>query len=205
MRTGDIEEREEGRRMKVLVVYAHPNPQSFNHAVLEEFTKGLKDGGHSFEVVDLHAVRFDPRLKIQDFAQFAGGQMPQDVLDQQEKVAAADALVLIHPMLLASFPAILKGWMERVLSHGFAYQGFENGYKGLLKHKKALIMNTTGFPEAWYKETGLGDAFRLGGNVWLNSFGIQNVDYVTFYDLYAVDDETRKKYLEKTYRLGKEF
>ena len=68
MRTGDIKEREEGRRMKVLVVYAHPNPQSFNHAVLEEFTKGLKDGGHSFEVVDLHAVRFDPRLKIQDFA-----------------------------------------------------------------------------------------------------------------------------------------
>lgn len=66
-------------------------------------------------------------------------------------------------------------------------------------------MNTTGFPEAWYKETGLGDVFRLSGNVWLNSFGVQNVDYVTFYDVYAVDDETRKKYLEKTYRLGKDF
>ena len=191
--------------MQVLVVYAHPNPQSFNHAVLESFTKGLKDGGHSFEVVDLHAIRFDPRLKIQDFAQFAGGQMPQDVLDQQKKVAATDALVFIHPMLTASFPAILKGWMDRVFSHGFAYQGLENGYKGLLKHKKALIINTTGFPEAWYKETGLGDAFRLRGNTWLNSWGIPTVDYVTFYDLYAVDDETRKKYLEKTYRLGKDF
>ena len=173
--------------------------------LFESFTKGLKDGGHSFEVVDLHAVRFDPRLKIQDFTQFAGGQMPQDVLNQQEKVAVADALVLIHPMLLASFPAILKGWMDRVFSHGFAYQGLENGYKGLLKHKKALIINTTGFPEAWYKETGLGDAFRLRGNTWLNSWGIPTVDYVTFYDLYAVDDETRKKYLEKTYRVGKDF
>ena len=68
-----------------------------------------------------------------------------------------------------------------------------------------IIIYTTGFPEAWYKETGLGDAFRLSGNVWLNSFGVQNVDYVTFYDLYAVDDGTRKKYLEKTYRLGKDF
>ncbi len=191
--------------MKVLVVYAHPNSQSFNHAILEEFTKGLKDGGHSFEAVDLHAVRFDPRLKNQDFAQFAGGQMPQDVLDQQEKIAEADALVLIHPMLLASFPAILKGWMERVFSHGFAYQGFENEYKGLLKHKKALIMNTTGFPEIWYKETGLGDAFKLEGDVWFKSFGINNMNFVTFYDVYAVGDGTRKKYLEESYSLGKNF
>lgn len=68
--------------MKVLVVYAHPNPQSFNHAVLESFTKGLKDGEHTFEVVDLHAIKFDPCTKLEDLAQFTGGQMPEDVLDQ---------------------------------------------------------------------------------------------------------------------------
>jgi len=50
--------------MKVLVVYAHPNPQSFNHAVLEAFTRGLRDGGHTFEVDDLYAIKFDPCLKL---------------------------------------------------------------------------------------------------------------------------------------------
>jgi NAD(P)H dehydrogenase (quinone) len=81
--------------MKVLVVYAHPNPQSFNHAILEAFTKGLKDGGHTFEVVDLHAIKFDPCTKLEDLAQFTGGQMPRDVLEQQEKLAAADGLAAI--------------------------------------------------------------------------------------------------------------
>ncbi len=60
--------------MKVLVVYAHLSPQSFNHAVLEAFTKGLKDGGHTSEVVDLYASKFDPCEKLQDLAQFTGGK-----------------------------------------------------------------------------------------------------------------------------------
>ncbi|UCE15364.1 MAG: NAD(P)H-dependent oxidoreductase [Candidatus Bathyarchaeota archaeon] len=191
--------------MSVLVVYAHPSPQSFNHAVLEEFTKGLKDGGHSFEVVDLHAIGFDPRTKLEDLAQFAGGQMPKDVLDQQEKVVAADTLVFIYPKFSASFPAILKGWIDRVFSYGFAYQGSEKGMEGLLKHQKALLIDTTGFPEEYYKTTGLEDAFRLYGSSILSSIGIQNVDFVSFYAVPMVDDETRKKYLETAYRLGKEF
>ena len=71
--------------MNVLVVYAHPNPNSFNHAILESFTKGLKDGGKTFEVSDLNATEFNPSLGFEDFAQVTGEQMPQDVLDQQAK------------------------------------------------------------------------------------------------------------------------
>ena len=69
--------------MKVLVVYAHPNPKSFNHAVLAEFTRGLKDGGHTYEVVDLYAVDFDPRVKLEELAQFSGGEVANDALNQQ--------------------------------------------------------------------------------------------------------------------------
>jgi NAD(P)H dehydrogenase (quinone) len=49
-----------GKNIEVLIVYAHPNPKSFNCAILEEFTKGLKDGGHTFEVVDLYSINLDP-------------------------------------------------------------------------------------------------------------------------------------------------
>ncbi|MCW4040334.1 MAG: NAD(P)H-dependent oxidoreductase, partial [Candidatus Bathyarchaeota archaeon] len=78
--------------MKVLVVYAHPNLKSFNHAVLEDFTRGLEVGGHTHEIVDLYAIDFDPRVKLEELAQFNGGHVAQDALDHQQKVASADAL-----------------------------------------------------------------------------------------------------------------
>jgi NAD(P)H dehydrogenase (quinone) len=192
--------------MRVLILYAHPNPKSFNHAVLENFVRGLKDGGHTSEVVDLYASKFNPCIMPEDFAQFTGGQMPQDVLDQQEKVAAAEALVFIHPKWGYGFPAILEGWLQRVFSHGFAYRASEKGMEGLLKHKKSLLINTTALPKEFYEAYGLIDAFtKMSVATIKHSAGIQIVDQVSFYSLTTVDDETRKKYLKTAYRLGKEF
>jgi NAD(P)H dehydrogenase (quinone) len=194
--------------MKVLVVYAHPNPQSFNHAILDSFTKGLADAGHSFEVSDLYAMKFDPCLNPADFAQFQGKSMPEDVLAEQKKVSEAEALVFIYPVWWFSFPAILKGWIDRVLSHGFAYRFAKpRGAEGLLKDKKALLINTTIIPEENYKGGGLQDAMQklMVGASFNSVCGIQNVKHVYFYHVQRADDETRKKYLDTAYQLGKEF
>ena len=51
----------------MLIIYAHPNPKSFNHAILENFVLGLTEGGHTYEVVDLYAMKFDPVDSMQDF------------------------------------------------------------------------------------------------------------------------------------------
>ena len=67
--------------MKVLTVYAHNNPHSFCHGVLERFTDGLRDGGHSSEVVDLYAIKFDPVFRDRDAASYIGGDIPADILD----------------------------------------------------------------------------------------------------------------------------
>jgi NAD(P)H dehydrogenase (quinone) len=72
----------EARPMRVLTVYAHPNPKSFCHAILQQFTKGLKDVGHISDVVDLYAIRFDPVFRMQDFASYVHESMPPDVLEQ---------------------------------------------------------------------------------------------------------------------------
>ena len=192
--------------MKVLIVYAHPNPKSFNHAVLEEFTKGLKDSGHTYEVVDLHAIKFDPSTNLGDFVQFTGGKMPNDVLAQQEKVSAAEALTFIFPRLDWTYPAILKGWIQRVFSFGFAYMASKEGVKGLLKNKKVLLINTAGAPEEFYKTSGLQDAFMKIYNMTFKVYSaIPQVDNVTFYGLMMVDEDTRKEYLKTAYKLGKEF
>ncbi len=61
---------------------AHPNPKSFCHAILQQFTKGLEDGGHVSEVVDLYAIRFDPVFRMQDFASYVHESMPLEILDE---------------------------------------------------------------------------------------------------------------------------
>jgi NAD(P)H dehydrogenase (quinone) len=191
--------------MKVLIAYAHLNPKSFCHAVLESFTKGLEDGEHTYEVIDLYGTKFEPALKIEDMAMFTGGQMPQDVLAQQEKVNQADALAFIYPVIGYGQPAMILGWQARVLSYGFAWKTGEKGLEGLLKHQKAICIATAGMPEQMYKASGVEDAMKkiVGTIFW--TYGIQNQELVTLFGVQTVDDETRKRYLEGVYQKGKEF
>ena len=202
--------------MRVLTIIAHPNPQSFTHAAAREFTRGLADGKHESQVVDLHAIGFNPVFQLQDSAQFPGSSFPamlKDVLDQQAKVAWAEGLVFIAPVFWMGFPAILKGWIERVFSYGFAYELSPEGWKGnlsgripLLKHKKALIISGTFFDEGHYLNEGWGPAMAKTVDQWtFSNPGIANVQRVMFYGLNAADEATRKKHLETAYRLGREY
>jgi NAD(P)H dehydrogenase (quinone) len=68
--------------MRVLTVFAHPNPASFCAAVLQQFTKGLTDAGHASEVADLYAIRFDPVFMTDDFANYVDERIPADVLER---------------------------------------------------------------------------------------------------------------------------
>ena len=67
--------------MKVLTVYAHNNPRSFCHGVLEHFTEGLRDAGHTSEVIDLYAIKFNPVFRDRDVASYTVGDIPGDVLE----------------------------------------------------------------------------------------------------------------------------
>ena len=194
--------------MKVLILYAHPNPQSFNHAILESFTKGLGEAGHIHEVVDLYAAKFNPCLSGDDFVQLMAGKVTGDVQLQQEKVSWADGLVFIHPIWWTGPPAILKGWIDRVFSMGFAYaiDEKEGHVTGLLKNQKALVINTAGGTEAEAKMVGSAEALkRIEDDFMLKFIGIHDVQHVIFYNVIMTDDVTRKGYLEEARNLGKTF
>ncbi len=239
--------------MKVLTVYANPNPRSFCHAILEQFSLGLREGGHANEVVDLYAIHFNPVLGLRDFTNYidettpmatlrsmvhhstpALGRAvvdawlrdksvedvlwltkrlrPRDVAEQQKKVAGAQALAIIAPVWVVSFPAILKGWIERVFTYGFAFSLTPDGWRGeiagrvpLLKHEKALIISTTLFNERAY-HAGLGDAMkRLIDDFGFRYPGIKRVDHVYFYSVDAVGAAVRQEYLHQAYCLGRDF
>ncbi len=245
--------------MRVLTVYAHPNPKSFCHAILQAFTKGLEDAGHHSEVVDLYKIHFDPVFRMQDFASYvhesmpldvlesmnlkqrvldsAGGPIqrfvasrlihdmdpptvakfihdhrPKDVIEQWEKLNNADGLAFIAPVFWLHFPAILKGWFERVFAYGDAYaltsEGWQGEVKGrvpLLHHEKALVISTTLFKEEYYKADWEAPMTRIIDDWGLRYPGVKQVEHVYFYSVPVTDDQTRRGYLDRAYKLGKEF
>jgi NAD(P)H dehydrogenase (quinone) len=245
--------------MKILTVFANPNPKSFCHAILRQFTKGLEEAGHTSEVVDLYASRFNPVFRTQDFASYvhesmpleildemnlkqhvldiAGGpiqrfvaslwlrdkdsravakfihaQRPKDVIAQWDKVKSAQGLAFISPVFWCHFPAIMKGWFERVFAYGDAYALTPEGWRGemkgripLLQHEKALIINTTMFSEKDYKSALEAPMTRIIDDWGLRYPGVKKVEHVYFYGVSATDDKTRRGYLERAYKLGKDF
>ena len=137
---------------------------------------------------------------------------PRDVAEQQAKVARADALAFVAPVYFVGFPAILKGWIERVFSLGFAFGMTAGAWRGdlagrvpLLTHEKALIMQTTIWDEASY-EAGLKAAMKLLVDEYALRYpGIKRVEHEFFHAVNGADDATRRAYLDRAYQLGREF
>ncbi|MGO7153722.1 NAD(P)H-dependent oxidoreductase [Rhizobium leguminosarum] len=110
--------------MHALIVVAHPDPQSLTHGVAAHLAEGitLSDAGHSFEIADLAAEAFDPRFSAADIAlHLREGVLPADVAAEQARIDRADALVLVYPVYWWSMPGLLKGWIDRVFTNGWAY------------------------------------------------------------------------------------
>lgn len=130
--------------MKYLIIYAHFNEESFNHAVLESVQKGLKEANHEFKVRDLNKLKFNPVLNKEEFFDVREGKISKDVLNEQEMIKWADCLIFVYPIWWMGMPAILKGYIDRVFTYGFAYKYSENKIVPLLKDKKAVVVNTMG-------------------------------------------------------------
>ena len=107
--------------MKHLIIYTHPNPASFNHAIKETLARVLKEKGHEVRVRDLYALGFDPVLKASDFETFLAGKVPVDIAVEQEHIRWAEQLTFLYPIWWGRMPSIAGGYIDRVLSKGFAY------------------------------------------------------------------------------------
>ncbi|WP_115526592.1 MULTISPECIES: NAD(P)H-dependent oxidoreductase [Xanthomonas] len=116
--------------MHALIVVAHPEQRSHTHAVAAQIGEAVlaSGGAHTFEVADLAQEGFDPRFTPADVAMFSGqAGAPPDVAAEQARLDRADALVLVFPIYWWSFPALLKGWIDRVFTLGWAFDEDANG------------------------------------------------------------------------------
>jgi NAD(P)H dehydrogenase (quinone) len=183
--------------MKFLILYAHPNPKSFNHAVLETITNGLSKAGKEVSVRDLYALKFNPVLSANDLAGMMQGKLQPDVKAEQEFVSSADVLVVIYPLWWSGMPAILKGYIDRIFTEGFAYSIVGPDIKGLLKGKKVLLITTTGAPQEMYEASGMFKSMAQTTGEGIFQFaGMELIEHKYLCAIPYLTDEDRKKMLE---------
>lgn len=135
--------------MKLSLILAHPGPGSFNHAIAETARQTLLRSGHTVFFHDLCAEGFDPILPAQEIPK--GAALPVEIARHCAEIAAADGIIVVHPNWWGQPPAILTGWIDRVIRPGVAYEFLESDSGdgvplGLLHARTALVFSTTNTP-----------------------------------------------------------
>ncbi len=130
--------------MNVLVILGHQHPGSFCHAIAAAAVETLQAAGHEVVFHDLYAEGFDPVLPHEEIPKTA--QLPPHIQRHCEEVRKAGGYVIVHPNWWAMPPAMLKGWIDRVLRQGVAYDFGPEGVIGHLKGKTALVFTTSNTP-----------------------------------------------------------
>ncbi|MEX5612499.1 MULTISPECIES: NAD(P)H-dependent oxidoreductase [unclassified Pseudomonas] len=154
--------------MNVLIVHAHPEPQSFTAALRDQARSTLEAQGHQVQVSDLYAMNWNPVASAADFASrdnpdylvyaleqrlgVKNQSIAADIQAELDKLLWADLLILNFPVFWFSVPAMLKGWIDRVLVSGVCYGGKRFYDQGGLAGKKALVTLTLGGREHMFGE-----------------------------------------------------
>ncbi|MGW7101682.1 NAD(P)H-dependent oxidoreductase [Streptomyces sp. NPDC054838] len=193
-----------GRNVRVGVYLAHPRPGSFNHAVFEAVVAELRGRGCQVLAHDLCAEGFPPQLSAAETETVRSASCAHDaqVAVHQEEAATLDAMVFVHPNWWGMPPAVLVGWVQRVLVPGVAYKlGTADGEPvGLLRAGRALVLNTSDTP-ADREESEFGDPLQ---SIWsacvLPYVGVADVRRVVFRTVTDADDETRAAWLGEARR-----
>jgi putative NADPH-quinone reductase len=184
--------------MRISVILGHPQAGSFNHAVARCAVDQLRANGHQTDFHDLYAEGFDPILPAAEIAD--GAPLPAEIAAHCEEISAADGIVIVHPNWWGQPPAVLKGWVDRVVRPGVAYR-FREGDDGegipvgLLKAKAALVFNTANTPPE--REAAVfGDPLeRLWKDCIFGLCGVSQVHRETFTVVVTSSVDQRKQWL----------
>ncbi len=197
--------------MHIYVIFAHPSRRSFSSSVLDAFTRGLEDAGHTFEIGDLYEMGFQSEMDEAQYLRETSGNpflpVPADVEAEQVRINGARGLVFIYPVWWSDCPAKLKGWFDRVLTYGYAYVYDATGARGTrIDVEKALVLCSAGHTVEHLEETGIAGAMR---RVMLDDrllgVGIREARMEILGGMMPLDDSHRDANLRKAYELGRDF
>ena len=185
--------------MKVSVILSHPNEASFNHAVANAVLEILDANGHTVFFHDLYKENFDPILNNSEIPKDA--HLPGIIDEHCRQIAEAEGIVIIHPNWWGMPPAILKGWIDRVIRSGIAYEFLEGDSgegipRGLLNAKTAIVYNTSNTNDERERAV-FGDPLEtLWKNCIFGLCGVAEFHRKTFGVIVTSSESQREKWLE---------
>lgn len=186
--------------MKISVILAHPNKESFNHAIAEVVLDQLRQSGHETCFHDLYKEEFDPILTKEEIPKNAF--LPAIIEKHCKEISEADGIIIIHPNWWGQPPAILKGWVDRVIRPGIAYEFIEDDKgdgipNGLLRAKTAIVFNTSN-TETEREHKIFGDPLET---IWKNCIfdlcGVKNFHRRMFNIIVVSTEEQRNEWLNE--------
>ena len=188
--------------MHILLVLAHPLSESFAAAIARTARDTLEGGGHTVDVLDLYRENFDPRLTASERAGYF--DVPYDTSDVAKLVArlkAAEGLIFVFPQWWFDFPAILKGFFDRVFAPGVAFTHDTSGGRILpqLENIKLLwVLTTTGSPW-WIVRLYMGDPVRRFMRRTIAKLCSKRLNFrvLSLHDMDRATDGDRRRYLEQ--------
>lgn len=191
-------------QMKILILLGHPKPGSFNHALAQAVRNDLRANGHDVVFHDLYAERFDPLIAAEEIPE--EGPVPPSIQIHCDDLKSADGIVVVHPNWWGQPPAILKGWIDRVVRPGLAYRfqegdGGEGVPVGLLRARAAVVLNTSNTEES-RERTVFGDPLEA---IWRRCIfdlcGVPAFHRRTFTAIVASTAERRRAWIEEAQEL----
>lgn len=183
--------------MNHLIISAHPSDNSFSNYLAQTLLAKSKENGWEVTWNNLYHKAFNPVLSPDDLQQIKNNQVPIDIKSEQQKIKQADLISVIYPLWWASFPAVLKGYIDRVFTSGFAYKYGQAGVTGLLTGKKVILHTTMGNTVEEYEEKGLIEAFKsIQGQEVFGFCGMEVTDH-RFYPQITLADEVKRDSLLK--------
>lgn len=196
--------------MHLLTVFAHPRRDSYVGAVMDAFHQPFKEAGHTIDLLDLDREGFDPRFTQADDAHFWGDTIPPEISLMQARVVAADRLAFVFPVYWWSMPALMKGWVERVFTAGWAYRRADIGpdvADTLLPQIPTLLVGVAGSTQGNYDKYGYRDAMRTQLDVGIFSYcRLDDVESHLVYDVEGDGNvESRAEGLLQARSIGAEF
>ena len=171
-----------------LIVTAHPIETSLSHTLAQRIAGKLQEQGTQVEIADLHAEGFSPAMIRADLDLYHGdaSALPDDVLREQQRVERADMLIFVFPFYWWSVPALLKGWVDRVLTVNWAYKvGEEGRIVGNLRDVPVRLVATAGSDIAGFDKHGYSAAIQ--SQIVEGVFGFCGLKNVTLDILYEAD------------------
>lgn len=186
---------------KILIINGHPDKESFNFALSEAYKQGAIKSNAEVKEINIRELNFNPNLQ---FGYRKRTELEPDLLDAQEKLKWADHLVWVYPVWWASVPAIMKGFLDRVLLPGFAFSKRENSllWDKHLTGKTARIICTLDQPSWYYRLIYARPSHNAMKKGTLNFIGVRKVRNTTIGPIRLSKEAYRAKWLKKVERLG---